>query len=316
VALAALWYRRRWPAQDAKMTRDESMRLLGAHMSVAGGHHLAIDRAMAFDMTACQIFTKNANQWAAKPISPEAAETFRTRVAESSIDYVVAHDSYLINLASPDDALRERSIGAFTTELNRCDELGVPWLVTHPGAHMGSGVDEGVRRVADALNAIFDQLPEQEVTVLIESTAGQGTALGRSFEEIAAILDQVEDQRRDAVCHDTSHALAAGYDLRDAETYAATMQAFDDIIGLDRLRLFHMNDSKKGLGARVDRHAHIGEGELGLEAFRLLLNDPRFIDRPGILETPKDDDDEGDRRNMAALRAVRGAAATDAPPAT
>jgi deoxyribonuclease-4 len=280
------------------------MWLLGAHMSVAGGHALAIERATAFSMTACQIFTKNANQWNAKPIAPEAAGTFRARVEASEIGFVVAHDSYLINLASPDEALRERSIAAFGDELQRCDQLGVPWLVTHPGAHMGTGVDEGVGRVANALNRLFDELPGLNVTVLLETTAGQGTTLGRSFEELAMILAMVEDQTRVGVCFDTCHVFAAGYDMRDDEAYTATMQAFDDTIGLGRLRLFHLNDSKKGLGARVDRHAHIGDGELGTEAFRLLLNDERFAGHPGILETPKGDDGEEDRRNLATLGAL------------
>jgi deoxyribonuclease IV len=285
------------------------MRLLGAHMSIAGGHAMAIDRATTFEMTACQIFTKNANQWNAKPIAPEAAEGFRARLGESAVEFVVAHDSYLINLASPDEALRERSMNAFADELARSALLGVPYLVTHPGAHMGSGVDEGVQRVADALNRLFAAVPDQEVTVLLETTAGQGTALGRSFEELAGILMLIEDQRRAAVCFDTCHVFAAGYDLRDEASFATTMQAFDEIIGLERLRVFHLNDSKKGLGSRVDRHAHIGEGELGSEAFRLLLTDPRFANHPGILETPKDDDEEGDRRNMATLRQLKGAAA-------
>lgn len=289
------------------------MQLLGAHMSIAGGHALAIDRAMAFGMTACQIFTKNANQWAAKPIDPVAAEGFRARVADSDVAFVVAHDSYLINLASPDDALRERSTAAFGDELQRCGLLGVPWLVTHPGAHMGTGIDEGARRVAAALNRLLDELPDLDVTVLLETTAGQGTTLGRSFEELAAILDLVEDQTRVGVCVDTCHVFAAGYDIRDADGYAATMQAFDDAIGFERLRVFHLNDSKKGLGSHVDRHTHIGEGELGAEAFRLLLNDERFANHPGILETPKDDAGDDDRRNMATLHGLRGALVGAAP---
>ena len=280
------------------------MRMLGAHMSIAGGHTLAIDRATEFGMTACQIFTKNANQWAAKPIPPEAAESFRARVADSDVAFVVAHDSYLINLASPDDTLWERSRVAFGDELQRCAQLGVPWLVTHPGAHMDAGVELGTRRVATALNHLFDELPDLGVTVLLETTAGQGTTLGRSFEELAGILYLVEDQTRVGVCFDTCHVFAAGYDLRDAADYAATMRAFDDTIGLDRLHVFHFNDSRKGLGARVDRHANIGEGELGTEAFRHLLNDERFAAHPGILETPKGDDGEDDRRNMETLRAL------------
>jgi deoxyribonuclease-4 len=295
--------------------KDGWMQFLGAHMSIAGGHALAIDRATTFEMTACQIFTKNANQWSAKPIAPEAAEAFRARLAESDVAAVVAHDSYLINLASPDDALWERSRAAFGDELTRSDQLGVPWLVTHPGAHMGSGVEDGVRRVAEALNRLFDELPDVDVTVLLETTAGQGSTLGRTFEELAGILDLIEDQARVAVCFDTCHVFAAGYDIRDADSYAATMRAFDDVIGLKRLRVFHLNDSKKGLGSHADRHTHVGEGELGTEAFRLLLNDERFADRPGILETPKDDDEEGDRRNMATLRGLRGAVDVAVPTA-
>jgi deoxyribonuclease-4 len=177
---------------------------------------------------------------------------------------------------------------------------------------MGSGVDEGVRRVATALNQLFDDMPDLDVTVLLETTAGQGTTLGRTFEELASILALIEDQSRVGVCFDTCHVFAAGYDLRDAATYAATMQAFDDIVGLQRLRVFHLNDSKKGLGARVDRHTHIGDGELGMEPFRLLLNDARFVDHPGILETPKGDDEMEDRRNMATLRQLVASAANGA----
>jgi deoxyribonuclease-4 len=296
--------------------KDVCMQLLGAHMSIAGGHALAIDRASAFAMTACQIFTKNANQWNAKPILPGAAEAFRERMAASDVAFVVAHDSYLINLATPDDTLWERSRAAFGDELTRSHQLGVPWLVTHPGAHMGSGVDDGMRRVAEALNRLFDELPDVDVTVLLETTAGQGSTLGRTFEELAGILAMIEDRARVGVCFDTCHVFAAGYDIRDTETYTATMQAFDDTVGLSRLHVFHLNDSKKGLGSKVDRHAHIGEGELGTEAFRLVVNDERFVDLPGILETPKDDDEEGDRRNMATLHGLCGveSAATPAAP--
>ena len=278
------------------------MHLLGAHMSIEKSHALAIDRAAAFDMTALQIFTKNASRWTAKPIEPAAAEAFRERLAGSDIGFTVAHDSYLINMASPDDALWEKSLNAFQDEMARCSQLGVPYLVTHPGAHMGTGVDAGVRRVAEGLNRLFDEDPTNPTVVLLETTAGQGTTLGSTFEELAGIIDQVENKDRVAVCLDTCHVFAAGYDLRTPETYEATIQAFDDIIGLNRLVTFHLNDSKKGLGLRTDRHAHIGEGELGLEAFRLLLTDPRFAETPGVLETPKDDDELGDQRNMRTLR--------------
>lgn len=286
------------------------MHLLGAHMSIEKSHALAIDRAAAFDMTALQIFTKNASRWVAKPIDPAAAEAFRERLAGSDISFTVAHDSYLINMASPDDALWEKSLNAFQDEMARCAQLGVPYLVTHPGAHMGTGVETGVSRVAEGLNRLFDEEPANPTVVLLETTAGQGTTLGSTFEELASIIDQVEDKARVAVCLDTCHIFAAGYDFRTPETYEATIRAFDDIIGLDRLITFHLNDSKKGLGLRTDRHAHIGEGELGLDAFRLLLTDPRFADTPGVLETPKDDDELGDQRNMRALRDLAQVAAT------
>ena len=284
---------------------------LGAHMSIAGGHELAIERAEALAMVACQIFTKNANQWHAKAIDPAAAERFRERWAASPVREFIAHDSYLINLASPDDALREKSRLAFRDELDRCQLLGVPALVTHPGGHMGDGIEAGVARVAEALNRIFAERPDGTTTVLLETTAGQGTALGRTFEELAAIIALVEDKARVAVCFDTCHAFAAGYELRDRASYEATMAAFDATIGLDKLRAFHLNDSKKGLGSRVDRHAGIGDGELGAEAFGFVLADPRFAGLPGILETPKGDDGEEDRRNLATLRTL----ATGAAPA-
>ncbi|MCA9876571.1 MAG: deoxyribonuclease IV [Thermomicrobiales bacterium] len=285
------------------------MHLLGAHMSIEKSHALAIDRAAAFEMTALQIFTKNASRWQAKPIEPVAAETFRERLAGSDIAFTVAHDSYLINMGSPDDELWEKSLNAFQDEMARCAQLGVPYLVTHPGAHMGTGVEAGIARVAEGINRLFDEEPDNPTVVLLETTAGQGTTLGSQFEELAGIIDQVENTARVAVCFDTCHVFAAGYDLRTPETYEATMQAFDEIIGLERLVTFHLNDSKKGLGLRTDRHAHIGEGELGLEAFRLLLTDPRFADTPGVLETPKDDDQLGDQRNMRTLRDLANVAA-------
>ncbi len=273
-------------------------------MSISGGCHLAIDRAAAFGMTACQIFTKNERQWAAKPLDPGVVERFKEQRAATGIGHLVAHDSYLINMASPDDAMWEKSRLAFREELDRCDILDVPYLVTHPGAHMSSGEEAGIRRVAEGINRIHDERPEGRALTLLETTAGQGSALGRTFEELAAIIDAVEDKRRVGVCFDTCHVFAAGYDLRDADAYAVTMEAFDRVIGLERLKVFHLNDSRKGLGSRVDRHAAIGEGELGLEAFRSLVNDPRFAGLPGVLETDKGPDGEEDRRNLATLRGL------------
>jgi deoxyribonuclease-4 len=277
---------------------------LGAHMSIAGGCDKALTAAAAFDMTACQIFTKNANQWKAKPLDPLAIERFADVRAATGIRHLVAHDSYLINLASPDDDLREKSRLAFRDELDRCDLLGVPYLVTHPGAAMAGTVSDGLARVATAINAIHDERPDGATTVLLETTAGQGTSLGRSFEELAEIIRRIDDRRRVGVCFDTCHVFAAGYDLRDEQSYAATMRSFDETIGLDRLRVFHLNDSKKVLGSHVDRHAPIGDGELGLAPFRFILNDSRFDGLPGLLETPKGDDGEEDRRNLATLRGL------------
>lgn len=280
----------------------------GAHMSISGGCDLAIGRAAAFGMTACQIFTKNERQWVAKPLDLGMVERFREQRETTGVRHLVAHDSYLINMASPDDAMWEKSRLAFREELDRCDILGVPYLVTHPGAHVGSGEELGIRRVSQAINHIHAERPDGTTMILLETTAGQGSALGRTFDELAAIIDGVEDKRRVGVCFDTCHAFAAGYDLRDASSYQATMDAFNNVIGLDRLKAFHLNDSRKGLGSRVDRHAAIGDGELGLEAFRFLVNDPRFAGLPGVLETDKGPDGEEDRRNLETLRALVRAA--------
>ena len=282
---------------------------LGAHMSISGGCDLALERAAALEMTACQIFTKNERQWVAKPLDPGVVERFRAQRAALGVGHLVAHDSYLINLASPDDALREKSRVAFGGELERCEALGVPALVTHPGAHVGSGVDAGLARVAEGLNRVLADLPDGTVSVLLETTAGQGTTLGRTFEELAAIIAMVEDQSRIGVCLDTCHVFAAGYELRTPDGYAATMANFDAVLGLDRLRAIHLNDSKHGLGSHKDRHDHIGGGELGLEAFRNVVNDPRLAGRPGILETEKGPNGEEDRRNLAALRSLIAAPA-------
>lgn len=278
---------------------------LGSHVSASGGVDKAVDRATNLHMTAFQVFTKNANQWNAKPLDPIVIERFRQGVLDHpSITNVVAHDSYLINLASPDDDAWKKSIGALQIELERCDQLGIPFLVSHPGAHMGTGVDAGTARVAEAINIIHDRMPDGACSLTIETTAGQGTTLGRTFEEIAQIISGVEDPSRVSVCLDTCHVFAAGYDIRTPETYAATMESFDDVIGLDRLQVLHLNDSAKEFGSFRDRHAHIGEGMIGTDAFRFLLQDERLDGRPGILETPKDDDVTEDSMNLATLRGL------------
>ena len=276
----------------------------GAHMSIAGGCDQALVRAAQFGMTACQLFTKNERQWSAKPLDPAVVDRFREQKVATGIADPVAHDSYLINLASPDPALWEKSRLAFREELDRCDALGVPFLVTHPGAHTGSGVEVGIVRVAEAINRVHDEWPGGATMVLLETTAGQGTCLGGTFAELAAIIERIEDKARVGVCLDTCHVFAAGYDLRSGEGYAATMAVLDAVVGLDRLKAIHLNDSRGTLGSHKDRHAHIGEGELGLDAFRHVVNDPRLAGLPGILETDKGPDGEEDRRNLATLRGL------------
>lgn len=284
------------------------MPYIGAHLSVAGGLTKAVTAAVGLGCETVQIFTKNANQWTAKPLAEAEVTAFRRAVADAGLRFVTAHDSYLINLASPDDAAYRKSIEAFTVEVERAEALGLAYLVSHPGAHVGSGVEAGVARVAAALDEVHKRCAGFAVKVLIETTAGQGSCLGAALEEIGGIFDRVADPGRLGVCFDTCHALAAGYPLATAEDHAATFQRFDDTVGLDRLRLFHLNDSVKGLGSRVDRHAAIGDGEVGADAFRRIVTDPRFADRPMILETPKEDDagNPMDPVNLARLRSFLG----------
>jgi deoxyribonuclease-4 len=282
------------------------MPLFGAHMSVAGGLHNAVLISQAHGCETVQLFTKNANQWNARDLTYEEVKTFRRILRKSRLRYPMAHDSYLINLASPDDLLHRRSIDAFTIEVQRAERLGLRYLVTHPGAHVGSGEEAGLARVAGALDEVHRRCPGFRVKILLETTAGQGTTLGCRFEHLARILKLVAEPKRLGVCLDTCHVFAAGYALSPKADYAATMREFDRHIGLKQLRAFHLNDSLKALGSRVDRHAHIGRGCLGLQPFRLLVNDPRFRDRPMVLETPKEegDNDDMDRVNLGVLRGL------------
>ena len=276
----------------------------GSHMSASGGVDKAIARGEELHLESLQLFSKNERQWQAKPLDPGVVEKFHEEVQRTGITNLVVHDSYLINLASPKPDILAKSIPAFTDELDRCDILGIPHLVTHPGAHTGSGVDAGIARFAQSLNEIFASMPDSKTITLLETTAGQGTTLGRTFEEIAAIIDLVEDKSRVGVCMDTCHIFAAGYDYRTPELYAGTMAQFDATVGIDRLKVIHLNDSKNPLGSFKDRHDHIGDGEIGLEGFRQFVNDPRLAGIPGILETEKDDAGENDRRNLATLKSL------------
>jgi deoxyribonuclease-4 len=277
--------------------------LAGAHMSIAGGMHKAFERGRSVRCRTIQIFLKSSNQWKARTLTDDDSMLFRVAREKSGISPVLAHDSYLINLASPDPDLHRKSLDAFVEEMRRANDLGVPCLILHPGAHLGAGVQAGINRVARALNRAIDRVGPP-VRLLLETTAGQGSSLGSRFEELAAILERMRKPERAGVCLDTCHIFAAGYDIRSREGYEKTLREFDRLIGVGRIQAIHVNDSLKDLGSCVDRHSHIGKGRIGLEAFRCLVNDPRFVDVPKILETPKGEDMREDRRNLAKLRAL------------
>jgi deoxyribonuclease-4 len=283
---------------------------IGAHVSVQGGLPLALDRARRIRASALQIFVRSARRWASPPPAEEEALAFRRAVARRSLGpYTLAHASYLINLASPDREVWERSVAALGAELDLCRLLGVPQLVVHPGSHRGAGAAAGLRRVARGLDRAL--APRRTgatpaVRVLLENTAGQGSTVGHRFEQLGAILAATRHADLVGVCLDTCHAVAAGYELSGAAAYRRTLAELDRRVGLSRVRAFHLNDSRHAAGSRRDRHAHIGEGHVGLDGFRRLLNDPRFAGVPMVLETPKGAGDEHDRRNLATLRGLVG----------
>ncbi len=272
-------------------------------MSTAGGLANAVARALSVRSRVVQLFTRNCSQWKAKPLADPEVGAYRAAWEASGLVSAAAHDSYLINLASPDAALRERSIAALVEELRRCETLGIPYLVVHPGAHVGSGVLDGCDRAAEALNQALAVAHARHVMVLLETVAGQGTTLGRRFEELHRIRDRVEAKDRVGVCLDTCHVHAAGYDLVTERGWEETFMEFDAILGLEILRWIHLNDSKNERGSRVDRHEHIGRGRLGTEPFARILRDPRLHAVPKTLETPKGRDGVVmDRRNLSLLR--------------
>ena len=284
---------------------------LGAHLSIAGGLPRAVDRAEASGCQALQIFTKSAGQWRARELPPEEIALFRRRVRETRIHPVVAHNSYLINLAAADAALRARSIAALRDELDRAESLGLDGLVMHPGSHTSGTEQAGLQMIAEGLAAILESRPEGRTRILLEHTAGQGTNLGHRFEHLAEIIERLGGSRRVGVCLDTCHLIAAGYDIGSERGYEDTFREFGKIVGFARLKAFHFNDSKKPCGSRVDRHEHIGKGCLGLEPFRRILNDARFARLPMLLETPKvdtpqsrrlSDVDPLDQMNLSVLR--------------
>lgn len=284
------------------------MPLFGAQLSVAGGLHNAVTLAEELKCETLQIFTKNANMWEAEPLTEDAVRTFRRAATASKLQHLTAHDSYLINLASPDDTLFAKSVAALAVEMERAELLGFSYLVMHPGAHVGSGEEAGLARVVTGLEEVHARCRGFGVRLLVETTAGQGSSLGWRFEHLAAIFQRSNCSDRMDVCFDTCHVFAAGYALTAESDYAATFQQFDDLIGLSRLKLFHINDSVKPLGSRVDRHAGIGLGEIGLDAFRRLVTDPRFRNHPMILETPKEDENgrDMDAVNLDVLRGLAG----------
>jgi deoxyribonuclease-4 len=271
-------------------------------MSTSGGVHTAVDRAMSIGCTALQVFTKNSNQWSAKPLAEEEIENYKRKIAEATITPVMAHDSYLINLCAMNPGTLERSRMAFIDELTRCEQLGIQLLNFHPGAHGGAGEEEGIKRVVESLNIAHERTEGFKVLSVVETSAGQGTAVGYKFEQLEKIINGVDKPDRMAVCVDTCHIFAAGYDIRTEEKYEATFEEFDSIIGLYRLVAFHFNDSKKEFGSHGDRHEHIGKGMIGVAGFSLLMNDARFVNIPKILETPKSKDLHEDVENLKALK--------------
>ncbi len=277
--------------------------LLGAHESVAGGLHRALPRADADGCEAMQIWVRSSRAWTSKPLTEEDVRAFAMAAAASGVETVLAHDCYLVNLAAPDPGVHERSVETFADELDRCERLGVPLLVFHPGSPRDRGEEWGIRRLAATLDVVLARTRGGRVRPCLEVTAGQGAQLGWRFEHLAAVLDRVSEPERLAVCFDTQHAFAAGHDL--AEAWEATWDAFDRTVGLARLAAFHLNDSKTAAGSRVDRHERLGRGRLGREVFRRLVNDPRFVGLPGIVETPTHGEEGVYREEVALLKGLR-----------
>jgi deoxyribonuclease-4 len=282
--------------------------MLGAHMSIAGGLHRAIERGEAAGCSVVQIFLKNQLQWTAKAYTAQEIAAFRTAWKASGIRTVFAHSSYLINLAAPAATDWRRAVEAFHDELERAEALALPFLVIHPGSHRGEGLEAGVARIARALDLAIARTRGYRVMVLLENTAGGGDTVGRSFEELASLLTAVKEPERVGVCLDTCHLFAAGYDVRKREGYEAAMRTCARLIGITRVRAFHLNDAKAPLGSGLDRHEKIGRGTMGVSAFRLLMKDRRFAGVPMVLETPKDPEPRADRAALALLRRLRASA--------
>ncbi|MHA1144797.1 MAG: deoxyribonuclease IV [Candidatus Helarchaeota archaeon] len=277
---------------------------LGAHMMITGGLWKAIERGEQINCESIQIFTKSNRSWKSKPISEEEREKFLAKKNQTTIHPIFVHASYLINLATLDEEKYKKSFDGMIDELQRAEKIGLPWVVLHPGSHLGVGIQKGMNRIAKSINGIHERTEGLKVKILLENVAGQGTNIGRKFEELQGIIKKVTEADRLGICFDTCHAFAGGHDFRNEKRYEALWEEFDSIIGLDKLLAFHLNDSMGAIGSRKDRHAHIGQGKIGLNAFKLLLNDKRFKDHPGVLETPKDKEMTEDVRNLKVLRGL------------
>jgi deoxyribonuclease-4 len=287
-----------------KDTVIKSPLLLGAHMSIAGGMHTAVERAKRIGCKTMQVFVKSNNQWRGKPLGEDEIGMFRKLRSECGLSPVMAHDTYLINLCAKDPELLHKSRSTFKDEFDRCERLGIEYLNFHPGSHMDKGESEGIKIIAESLNLVHQQTKGYAVKSVLETTAGQGTSVGHRFEQLRAIIDMVDEKERMAVCVDTCHIFAAGYDISTEKGWESTFAEFDSIIGVNRLVAFHVNDSKRECGLHVDRHEHIGKGFIGLDGFRALMNDVRFLKVPKILETPKGEDMTEDVENMNLLKSL------------
>jgi len=284
--------------------RKSNRPLLGAHESIAGGVGEALIRGKQVGCECVQIFTKSSRQWTSKPLSKEEIDTFKRNKIETGITTVIAHDSYLVNLGAPDEVMRKKSVKGIIDELERCEALGVPTLVAHPGSHVGTGEENGIKTIAKSIDEAHAACQGFEVKIALEITAGQGSTLGCNFQQMARIIDAVKENDRLRLCFDTEHAFASGYDIRTPEGYENTFSELDKYVGIKRVVAFHLNDSIKDFNSKVDRHQHIGKGFIGLDAFRRLLNDRRFFGLPMCLETPKGPDLKEDIENLATLRSL------------
>jgi len=279
--------------------------ILGAHFSIAKGLHDAVYQARSYGCNALQMFTKNATTWKERTVTRAEQERFKQAKTDTGIQSIATHTSYLINLASPDPKKHAMSYEALKQEIIRSSALKIPFCVLHPGAHMDSDIDTGLSRISKSINRLFSETEEATSRLLLETTAGQGSGLGHTFEQLAEIINRVEQKERIGICLDTCHIFAAGYDIRTQETYARTTDHFESVLGLDRLFVIHINDSKKDLGSRVDRHTHIGKGALGIDAFRHILNDERLFHVPKLLETAHTEGEiDWTQRNLDLLRSL------------